>query len=238
MADGFDIWQGPAGYVAVTNPVRRRILDALAEGDKELPELVAITQRSKPTLSNLHVRELLAQGLVEELPHATDARRKVYRLRGKRIGSSSVPVEELRGAVRQYVTTSPMAFTLPFAAVVDTLLAARDAPEKVLRAQGRALGRASAHLFQAATARDLLPAVAGFLEREGVGRAQRIDFERGEVEFEIAERLASSKGDRSAVAVLLAGVLEGLAYERLGAKGAVAAKTSGDRRTVLCMPPG
>ena len=80
-ASEFDIYQSDRGYAAVTSPVRRQILVALAEKDRDLSDLVRITRKSKPTLSNLHVRELLTQGLVEELPHPTDARRKLYRLR-------------------------------------------------------------------------------------------------------------------------------------------------------------
>src|SRR5437763_14553384 len=111
-AHEFDIYQTPAGYAAVTNPVRRQILSALAEKDLDLPALMKVTGRSKPTLSNLHVRELLHQKLVEERPHPRDSRRKLYRLIGRKIGSSDVPIEQLRGAVKQYAVGA-MAHAVP-----------------------------------------------------------------------------------------------------------------------------
>lgn len=233
----FDIYQAETGYVAVTNPVRRRILHALAERELELPELVRITRRSKPTLSNLHVRELLQQKLVEELPHPTDARRKVYRLKGRRIGSSDVPIDQLRSAVKQYVALSPLVHALPLTSVVGVLLAG-GAGKDVLRAQGVALGAAVAHVFSATGPRDLLTAVAGFLEREGVARVGKIDLDRLQIEVEAAEQLATGKAALDALAAVLAGVLEGTTRARLGESGGADGRSLGNRRLLLALPRG
>src|SRR5581483_3743852 len=137
----FDIYQTESGYTAVTNDVRRQILNALAKKDRQLPELVKITRKAKPTLSSVHMKELLQQRLVEELAHPTDKRKKIYRLRARRIGSSNLPVDQLRSAVKSYVSASPLAARLPLAACVEAICAApASASDETLRAQGRRLG--------------------------------------------------------------------------------------------------
>lgn len=236
MADGpdFDIYQTASGYVAVTNPVRRKILDALADRDRELPDLVKVTGRSKPTLSNLHVRELLAQHLIEEMPHPTDARRKVYRIAARRIGRSNVPLDQLRGAVKHYVSLSPLAYALPIGAVLDVLAAghAGAATRETLRAQGAALGEAASHLFTATGARDALTAIAGFWEREGIAKPARVDFERLELEVELSDARPAE-----ATAIVLGALLEGVLRARLGIEGAVTTRVKGKRATLTLPKP-
>lgn len=234
MTDGpdFDIYQGGSGYVAVTNPVRRTILEALAERDRELPDLMRITGRSKPTLSNLHVRELLAQKLVEELPHPTDARKKVYRLAARRIGRSSVPLEQLRSAVKQYVAASPLAYAVPFPKVLDALAAgAGPSAKETLRRQGVALGASSAHLFPEADAREAMTSIAAFLEREGIGRTTRMDFDKREFEVELSQERLHADAARDA----LAGFVEGILRAGMGLEGAVTARGKA-RRVILVLP--
>ena len=231
-AADFDIYQTAAGYTAVTNPVRRQILDALGQQDRELPDLVRITGKAKPTLSNLHVRELLEKGLVEERPHPTDARRKVYRLAARRIGRSNVPLEQLRGAVKHYVSMSPLAYAVPFPAVLGVLAAghapgARDA----VRRQAQRLGASASQLFATSSPRDVMTAVAGFWEREGVARTARMDFERMEFEVELVD--ADAPAD--AMATILGGVVEGILRARLDVGGPVAAKAKG-RKVTLAFP--
>lgn len=236
-AGEFDIYQTDAGYAAVTNPVRRKILEALAERERELPDFVRLTAKSKSTLSNLHVKELLQQGLVEERPHPTDARRKIYRLKGRRIGSSDVPIDQLRGAVKHYVSLSPLAHTIPLPAVVGILVAgARAASAEALRAQGRALGRTAAPLFTTTGPRDALTAIAGFWEREALARAGRIDLDRLELEVEVAEGYVAEEKGLEGVGAVLGGFLEGVLGARLAIEGAVAVKTRGERRVILALP--
>ena len=232
----FDIYQTAAGYTAVTNPVRRQILDALSQQDRELPDLVKLTGKSKPTLSNLHVRELLEKGLVEEMPHPTDARRKVYRIAARRIGRSNVPLEQLRGAVKHYVSLSPLAYAVPFPAVLEVLAAgwgAGAAARDAVRKQAQRLGESASQLFTTTSPRDVMTAVAGFWEREGVARTARMDFDRMEFEVE----LTGSEQGAEAMGSILAGVLEGVLRSRLGVEGAVGAKAKG-RKVVLSFPKG
>ncbi|HLE98019.1 MAG TPA: winged helix-turn-helix domain-containing protein [Candidatus Thermoplasmatota archaeon] len=226
----FDIFQTTGGYVAVTSPVRRRILDLLKDGDGELADLVKATGKAKPTLSNIHMPELLQLGLVEELPHATDARRKLYRLRGRRIGSSDVPLDQLRGAVKHYVSLSPLAYSVPFPDVLAAL-AAGEVPEAGLRRQARELGTRAAALFTTSSVADALAAVAGFWDREGLAKPYRLDFEIGTVELGLLAGCPAGKD--SETAVILAGLLEGILRSKLGKEVRVLAKVVRARRVVL-----
>lgn len=210
-ANEFDVYQTDAGYVAVTNDVRRKILVAVAKKERDLNDLMKITGKAKPTLSNLHVRELLAQNLIEELPHPTDARRKIYRMKGHRIGSSSIPIDQLRGAVKHYVSLSPLAHALPLQQLLDVLLAGGTKSSDVVRQQATKLGEISAQLLAAPDIRELLPRVASYWEREGITRTARIDLEHLALELDVNPRYAADRDALRLCASLLAGFLQGVA---------------------------
>lgn len=84
----FDLYRTADGYAVVTNDVRRRILRALAEEELGLPGIVEVTGRSKPTLSAVHMRALVDDGLVEVRAHPTDGRRKIYTLAAHHLAST------------------------------------------------------------------------------------------------------------------------------------------------------
>ena len=210
MADGaFDIYQTDAGYAAVTNPVQRQILDALRGGERQLPDLVKLTGRSKPTLSSLHMKELLARELIEEHGHPTDSRRKIYRLKAGKIGSSDIPVTQLREAVQHYVSLSPLASRLPLKAMVEALCAAPVGTDpKAIWAQAHRLGVLAAGGLKVASTRDLWMRLSGFLEGEEIAQPVRIDLERGLLELRNGPAL---QGNPAFAPAVLSGLLEGVA---------------------------
>src|SRR5688572_25029909 len=209
MAQGaFDIYQTDAGYAAITNDVQRQIMDALRKGDLQLPDLVKMTGRSKPTLSSLHMKELLSRELIEERSHPTDSRRKVYRLKAGKIGSSDIPVGQLREAVQHYVSLSPLAARLPLKAMVEALVAAPPGTEaKAVWAQAHRLGTLAAGSLRVATVRDLWMRLSGFLESEEVAQPVRIDLERGVLELRLGAALRGS----AVAPAILSGFVEGVA---------------------------
>lgn len=213
MGDGaFDIYQTDAGYAAVTSPVQRQILDSLRDGEKQLPQLVEITGRSKPTLSSLHMKELLARELILEIAHPTDSRRKVYRLKGTKIGSSELPVAQLRDAVQHYVSLSPLTPRLSLASAFEALAAApEDADTEVLHAQGHRLGTLAAPLLKAASARDLWMRLSSLLEAEKVATCLRIDLQHGSLDLRLCDGL---RGRGTCMTAILAGFLAGLAQAK------------------------
>ena len=230
----FDIYQTEEGYVAVTNDVRRAILAALARKDRMLPELVKLTKKAKPTLSSVHMRELLAQKLVEELQHPTDKRKKIYRLKARRIGTSSLPVGELRSAVKSYAAAAGVRAGI--AAALEAIAAApASTPDATLRAQARRLGALSSGELAMASPRESVTGLASFLEREGVARALRLDLEALSMDLEL-ERTEGADNDRRAL--LLAALCEGVVASKAGDDAR--AKISGlhGRRFTLQLPGG
>lgn len=226
----FEIYQTEEGYVAVTNEVRRAILAALAKKDRMLPDLVKLTKKAKPTLSSVHMRELLASKLVEELPHPTDKRKKIYRLKARRIGTSSLPVEQLRSAVKQYASASGS--RAPLALALEAIAAApASTPDATLRAQARRLGALSGAQLGATTARETVTALASLLEREGIARPLRLDLEGMSLELEKSD----GDVDDARMALLVGALADGL----LSGKGEDArAKITGwhGRRFTLHLP--
>jgi DNA-binding transcriptional ArsR family regulator len=101
-ATDFEIWQAGGRLLSLDSPVRLRILHQLEKGPRTLNELVAVTRKSKPTLSSLHMPPLLKAGLVAEAPDPRDSRVKWYRLIGTRVGASTADPTKLHDAVVQY----------------------------------------------------------------------------------------------------------------------------------------
>lgn len=229
----FDIYQTDSGYTAVTNEVRRQILAALAKKDRQLPELVKLTKKAKPTLSSVHMKELLQQRLVEEVAHPTDKRKKIYRLKARRIGSSNLPVDQLRSAVKQYVGNAPMAARVPIAVALEAIAAAPEhAPEETLRAQARRLGALAPPQVAPASAREAVTQLATLLEREGLARPLTLDLEGAAMDVEAGAALGDVSDARAAT--LVAGLLEGILGAR--ARAPVRARALGDRRIRLELP--
>lgn len=225
---GFVIYGTPDGYVAVTNDVRQRILEILEKEDRELPHLAEATDRAKSTLSSNHMPKLVEEGLVEVRQHPQDGRRKVYALAGERLGSSSVPVDELRSAVKDYVTTAPLGGRLEVPTALGAIAAAPgDAPGEVLEAQARALGRECGRFLGRDEDRRPVMRVAEFLEREGVARALQLDLEAPAMALDPSGKVAGPHAS-----TVLAGFVAG-ALSTEGGEPAVEEEPAGEGRVVL-----
>lgn len=229
VESAFDIYQtDEGGYVAVTNDVRRAILAALAKKDRQLPELVKLTKKAKPTLSSVHMRELLETKLVEEIAHPTDKRKKIYRLKARRIGTSNLPVEQLRNAVRSYASAAAPMRALALA--IESIAAApANASDALLRAQAHRLGQLASAQLQAASPRELVTNLAGLLEREGIARPLRLDLESLSIEMEIEKQM---EADAERCALLVAAMTEGM----LAGEAKIKCTSTGARRFSMTLP--
>lgn len=76
---------------AIAEPTRRRILDAVREGERSVGDLVEIVGMHQPGVSR-HLKVLRDAGLVEARP---DAQRRLYRLRPE-------PLQELDAWLEPY----------------------------------------------------------------------------------------------------------------------------------------
>lgn len=218
----FDIYQTRSGYTAVDSEAHRQILEALAAGESQLPELCDLTGKSKPTLST-HMRELVNRELVEERDHPTDKRRKIYRLLGTRIGASDIPVPQLRRAVEAYMSLSPLQGRVRIAQVVGILLV--DAPLDVLRAQGQRLGVAVAESLRVPDVRDLWMRLVQWFEEHGIAEPARVDLDAHEVALVPGSVLEAAP---PAAAAVLAGLVQGVVMQ-LGMEGTVTGTVEGGR---------
>ncbi|HJR46393.1 MAG TPA: metalloregulator ArsR/SmtB family transcription factor [Actinomycetota bacterium] len=66
-------------FNAVAEPVRRQILDALADGERRVNDLVVLLELPQPQVSK-HLRVLREVGLVRVRP---EGRERIYRLDGR-----------------------------------------------------------------------------------------------------------------------------------------------------------
>lgn len=227
----FDIYQSAKGYIAVTNDTRRRILEELRKADVDLPYLVKATGKSKPTLSSIHVRGLLDDGLIEEYPHPSDARRKYYKLTSRRIGMSDVPIEELRGAVKSYSRAAATSPSLPLGATLD-IVTTEGTPQALIERNARRVGQASAAYFEARTIHDALPGIAQVLDQAGIARPQRLDFDTNEVEM---EPLPQAPKNIRALADTIAGFFEGMLRESVDSDARATGRLTPNNRVIVAV---
>lgn len=222
---GFVIYGTPDGYVAVTNEVRQRILRSLEEREMELPELAEVTDRAKSTLSSNHMPQLISDGVVEEQPHPSDGRRKVYRLQGERLGSSSVPVDELRSAVKDYVTTAPLGARLSIdEALASIAEAPAEADPAVVRAQAEALGRRCGRFLDRDGARRPVMRITEFLEREQLAEALQLDLQTPAISLDPVDDIEGPHAEEA-----LAGFVAGTLSTEVGEPQVRLEPTDGDR---------
>lgn len=146
----FEIWQAGNRIHSIDNPVRLRILRWLEHQPSRLTDLVKHVGKAKSTLSALHIPPLLEARLIEEVSNPQDARVKIYRLVGHRLGSSAVEAKELRDAVLSYVEGTG---AIPLGALLrivdpEALVASgarADYVEEIARRIGQSLARMLTH---------------------------------------------------------------------------------------------
>lgn len=95
-----DLYSTPQGTHAVGNPVRRAILTALREREYTFEEIVDLAGRAKSTVS-VHLRDLVAAGVVRSRPDPEDSRRKIFFLTGDLVASVS-PEERVADDLAAY----------------------------------------------------------------------------------------------------------------------------------------
>jgi predicted hydrocarbon binding protein len=98
-----DLYSTPGGARAVENPVRRAILAALREREHTFEEIVDLAGRAKSTIS-VHLRDLVAAGVVGSRVDPEDARRKIFHLTGGLVASVS-PQDRLDDEITAYAGT-------------------------------------------------------------------------------------------------------------------------------------
>lgn len=165
------------GLRIVDSPTRRRILRMLGEGDLAFEEIVARTDRAKSTIS-VHLRELVADGVLGSRSDPEDGRRKYFFIDAEYLGRLSdserldADVERL---LADYDPADPDPATFYRAmlrSIRVALLAGGINVDPILHAAGAALGRGLARTFDGRTTGELLAELATFWSRHALGRLE------------------------------------------------------------------
>lgn len=216
IVDGsFTIYATEQGYDAVTNPIRRKILESLEDGEKTLGELVEATDRAKSTLSAVHMQDLRQRGLVTERADPDDGRVKLYGLTAKRIGASSVDMDDLRDAVREYVTSPQGGLAVPLSGVFKSFERLPDlepGERRWVSLFGERLGAVAAKQFTSREPASLLNEIGDVWKREGLGRFPEVHADAASLHVTHAEDGAPG-GSRCE---LFKGFLQGVLATRSG----------------------
>nr|WP_320160394.1 V4R domain-containing protein [uncultured Methanoregula sp.] len=85
---GIGLFGTRAGIRAVGSPVRIRILSVLRDRELSFEEIVALSGKAKSTVS-VHLKGLLAEGIIGEKPDPDDMRKKIFFIQSDFLGGTS-----------------------------------------------------------------------------------------------------------------------------------------------------
>ncbi len=172
-----DFFKTPRGVRIVDSPTRSRILGMLGNGELSFEEIVARTARAKSTVS-VHLRELVADGVLGSRNDPDDGRRKFFFVEAEYLGQLS-DAERLEGDVGRLLADYDPADPDPAAFYRAVLRSIRVALldgginiDPILHAAGRGLGHGLARSFAGMTTEELLAALAEFWSRHALGRLE------------------------------------------------------------------
>ncbi len=84
----FKIFSSDSKLDVVKGQVKVKILDSLCKKNMSFNEIVALTGKAKPTVSQ-HLRELVDEGLIKSKKDPMDARRKIFCINAEFLGELS-----------------------------------------------------------------------------------------------------------------------------------------------------
>lgn len=163
------------GLRVVDSPTRTRILGLLGEGELSFEEIVTRTGRAKSTIS-VHLRELVADGVLAARTDPDDGRRKFFYVDSEylcRLSDAERLEADVGRLLADYDPLTPDPFTFyrtMFRSIRVTLLADGVNIDPILNAAGTHLGRRLARAFAGTSTEDLLEALRRFWDQHGLGR--------------------------------------------------------------------
>lgn len=167
-----EIFSTDNGILTVKNPVKRRILSLLSDGEKTGSEIREELDRAKSTIS-VHLSDLEELGLIEESPCPTDNRKKIFSLRANRFGKSQVPskepYEEILKNLRKSAGQSYKFLRSLFHLIRYGFESMGMDMRPALRVMGRDAGKSIAQDLESESMRDLLMEIQTFLKDNELG---------------------------------------------------------------------
>lgn len=115
-----DKWEGshikifatPKGVNVVESPIKAKILSILKDGGLNASKIVALTGKSKSTIS-AHLKDLIDAGIVGTKPDPEDGRRKIFFIKSRYLGDLSRE-KEFEREMDDYIATSVVKSQDPF----------------------------------------------------------------------------------------------------------------------------
>ncbi len=101
----YKIFSSGSKVDVVKGQVKVTILDSLCNKNMSFNEIVELTGKAKPTVSQ-HLRELVEDGLVRSTKDAKDARRKIFCINAEFLGELSIE-KEARFDINEYFSKLP-----------------------------------------------------------------------------------------------------------------------------------
>jgi predicted hydrocarbon binding protein len=167
----------PQGLRVVDSPTRGRILGLLGDGELAFEEIVGRTGRAKSTVS-VHLRELVADGVLGSRNDVDDGRRKYFFIQGEYLGRLS-DAERLEADVGRLLADydpldqDPARFyRAMLRSIRVALLGGGINIDPILYAAGKGLGRGVGRTLAGTSTEELLAGLAGFWERHALGRVE------------------------------------------------------------------
>ncbi|WP_292518729.1 V4R domain-containing protein [Methanoculleus sp.] len=172
-----DLYSTPGGTRAVGSPVRRAILAALREREYTFEEIVVLAGRAKSTVS-VHLRDLVAAGVVGSRADPEDSRKKIFFLTGDLVASLSPEervVDDLAAYAGAYRTGSgdPNAFyRLAFRTIRVSLMQEGVLIDPLLTRAGERIGEELYPAVADPETGEFCAKIARFWEEHRLGRVE------------------------------------------------------------------
>jgi uncharacterized protein len=172
-----ELFASPEEIHAIGSPMRKRILSLLAHREMSFEEIVAHTGKAKSTIS-VHLKGLIEDGLIRSRPAPEDARRKIFFIDSKHLGTLSSATRVQEDLSRYMLSSLSLSgdasrfFKLMFRAVRLTLLSEGINIDPILHTAGTNVGKAIFEGLKDPDLERLLQNLATFWEQHNLGRLQ------------------------------------------------------------------
>lgn len=177
-----ELFASPEDIHAIGSPMRRRILALLASREMSFEEIVTHTGKAKSTIS-VHLKGLVEDGLIRSRPAPEDARRKIFFIDSKHLGTLS-SANRVRADLSRYMLSSLSLsgdashfFKLMFRAMRLTLLSEGINIDPILHTAGTDVGKAIFEGLKDPDLERMLQNLATFWDRHNLGRLQVVSLD-------------------------------------------------------------
>lgn len=199
--------------------MRQKILSELQRRDLSLSEIAVLTGKAQSTLS-VHLDKMVKEGLIGYRDDPEDNRRKIFYVISKPVGSSVVPREELKKAVRNTIGRSIGSSSTFLKGTIRSIVIGMESigfnMDPILKDIGRQIGAEISTRMKAQDVEGLITEIKEFYAAHEMGEV--VVFSLHPVTLIIRDEYDCSKAPDvgKTLCLLNEGMLEAIFEERLG----------------------